>query len=84
VPLILAQLKDATVRQKNGKPFVSDNGNTIVDWKSGPIDNPSALEKQLKTMTGVVDSGIFAGVANSVIVAGQGFGIRYLNRTDSE
>ena len=80
VPLILAQLKDATVREENGKPFVSDNGNTIVDWKSGPIDNPAALEKQLKTMTGVVDSGVFAGVASSVIVAGRDFGIRHLNR----
>jgi len=80
VPLILAQLKDATVREENGKPFVSDNGNTIVDWKSGPINNPAALEKQLKTMTGVVDSGVFAGVASSVIVAGRDFGIRHLNR----
>jgi len=80
VPLILAQLKDATVREEDGKPFVSDNGNTIVDWKSGPIDNPGALEKQLKTMTGVVDSGVFAGVASSVILAGRDFGIRHLNR----
>src|SRR5262245_39018121 len=79
-PLILPQLKDAAVREKKGKPFVSDNGNTIVDWKSGPIDNPAALEKQLKTMTGVVDSGVFAGVASSVIVAGRDFGIRHLNR----
>jgi ribose 5-phosphate isomerase A len=81
VPLILPRLKDARVREKNGKPFVSDNGNAIVDWKSAPIENPATVEKQLKVMTGVVDSGIFAGVANCVIVAGQEFGIRYLNRT---
>ena len=80
VPLILPRLKDATVREKNGKPFVSDNGNAIVDWKSGPIENPATVEKQLKVMTGVVDSGIFAGVANCVIVAGRDFGIQYLNR----
>src|SRR5262249_12156062 len=80
VPLILAQLKDATVREPNGKPFVSDNGNTLVDCNSGPIDNPGVLEKQRKTMAGVVDSGIFAGVASSVIVAGRYFGIRHLNR----
>jgi len=80
VPLILPRLKDARVREKNGKRFFSDNGNAIVDWKSGPIENPATLEKQLKAMTGVVDSGIFAGVASSVIVAGHKFGIRYLNR----
>src|SRR5262249_12040629 len=79
VPLILRQLKDATVREKNGKPFISDNGNMILDWKSGSIDNPAALEEKLKGMTGVVDSGIFAGVASSVILAGQEFGIKYLN-----
>jgi ribose 5-phosphate isomerase A len=70
VPRILLQLKNVTVRQKNGRPFVSDNGNNILDWKSGPIEDPAALEKELKTMTGVVDSGIFANVANVVIVAG--------------
>jgi ribose 5-phosphate isomerase A len=70
VPRVLRQLGQASVRTKNDKPFVSDNGNYTVDWKSGPIDDPAAVEKQLKAMTGVVDSGIFTGVANLVIVAG--------------
>jgi ribose 5-phosphate isomerase A len=80
---IIIQLRqlggEAGVREKNGKPFVSDNGNTILDWKHGVIENPAALEKQLKGMTGVIDSGIFAGVANSVIVAASS-GIRKLGR----
>jgi len=80
---IMAQLRqlggDAVVREKNGRPFVSDNGNTIVDWKHGVIDDPVALEKKLKGMTGVVDSGIFAGVANTVIVAASS-GIRKIER----
>src|SRR5712691_9758979 len=74
VPPVLLRLQElggeARVREKNGQPFVSDNGNTIIDWKHGPIDDPPALEKQLKLITGVVDSGIFAKVANCVIVAG--------------
>jgi ribose 5-phosphate isomerase A len=70
VPRVLLRLKTATVREKNGRPFISDNGNNILDWKSAPIDDPAAMEKQLKAMTGVVDSGIFANVANVVIVAG--------------
>jgi len=80
---IMAQLRqlggDAVVREKNGRPFVSDNGNTIVDWKHGVIDDPVALEKKLKGMTGVVDSGIFAGIANTVIVAASS-GIRKIER----
>ncbi len=80
---VILQLKnlggEAVVREKNGKPFVSDNGNTILDWKHGIIDEPAVLEKQLKGMTGVVDSGIFAGVADSVIVAAPS-GIQKLGR----
>ena len=70
VPRVLLQLKQATVREKNRRPFISDNGNNILDWKSAPIDDPAAMENHLKAMTGVVDSGIFANVADVVIVAG--------------
>jgi len=79
VPRVLLQLKGAHVRERNGQPIVSDNSNTIVDWNHGEIENPAVLEKELKMMTGVVDSGIFAGVANCVIVAGDA-GIRRLAR----
>jgi len=67
------------LRQRDGKPFVSDNGNYIVDWWHGVIDQPWALEKQIKGVTGVVDSGIFAGIANQVIAATSS-GIRKLYR----
>jgi ribose 5-phosphate isomerase A len=67
------------LRQREGKPFISDNGNYILDWWRGVIDQPWALEKQIKGVTGVVDSGIFAGVANQVIAATSS-GIRKLYR----
>jgi ribose 5-phosphate isomerase A len=70
VPRVLRELQHASVRTRDGKTFVSDNGNHTLDWKSGPIEDPAGIEKQLKSMTGVVDSGIFTGVANVVIVAG--------------
>ena len=80
VLLLVQQLRgEARVRERNGLPFVSDNGNSIVDWNHGIIDDPTTLEKQLKAMTGVVDSGIFANVAHCAIVAG-GQGIRKLER----
>jgi len=77
VPRVLLELKDARVREKDGKPFITDNGNVILDWKHEVTESPAVLEKQLKAMTGVVDSGIFAGVANCVIVAARD-GIRKL------
>jgi ribose 5-phosphate isomerase A len=68
------------VRERDGKEFVSDNQNLILDWKYGVVDHPMLLEKQLKAVTGVVDSGIFAHVAALAIVAGAG-GIRKLERS---
>ena len=83
VDVVTARLRslggEVTVRQKNGQVFVSDNANTILDWAHGVIDHPEILEKQIKALTGVVDSGIFARVAATVIVAGGG-GIRKLDR----
>jgi ribose 5-phosphate isomerase A len=67
------------IREKNGRPFVSDNGNTILDWQHDAIDDPSGVEQKLKAITGVVDSGIFSKVAAMVIVAG-GTSIRKLSR----
>ncbi|PYS40677.1 MAG: ribose 5-phosphate isomerase A [Acidobacteria bacterium] len=79
-PRVLIQLGNARVRERNGQLFVSDNGNALLDWNHGAIEDTAGLEKQLKAMTGVVDSGIFAGVASCVIVAGSA-GVRKLYRS---
>ncbi len=67
------------IRVQNGGPFKSDNGNHVVDWYYRSVDNPAALEAQLKSMSGVVDSGIFANMAHRVIVAGVS-GVRTMDR----
>jgi ribose 5-phosphate isomerase A len=81
VPGVLLRLNElggeARIREKDGKPFVSDNGNVLVHWSHGVIEDPGAMERQLKSLTGVVDSGVFAGVASCVIVAGSS-GLRRL------
>jgi len=59
----------AAIRQRQGQAFVSDNGNLILDWQYGRIENPFEVESKLKAITGVVDSGIFARVAAMVVVA---------------
>jgi len=66
------------VRLAGGEVFVSDNGNHILDWHVDPIQEPGKLEHRLKSITGVVDSGIFAGITDRVIVAGP-LGVRMLN-----
>ncbi len=68
------------LRRVDGEPFVSDNGNHVVDWRVEPIDDPAALERDLKGITGVVDSGLFTNMADRVIVAGAS-GVRSLERS---
>ena len=83
IPWVIRQLHElggnAGIRQRNGQPFVSDNGNNVLDWNHGMIDDAANLEKQLKSIVGVVDSGIFSNIATFVIVAGAA-GIRKLTR----
>jgi len=59
----------ATLRRDNRKIFISDNGNYIIDLKCSPLEDPEAVEKQLKLCPGVVDVGIFTDLADEVYVA---------------
>ena len=63
----------------NGAPFVTDQGNYILDSAFGPIADPLSLGARLDAQTGIVCHGLFLGLANEVIVAGAS-GIRYLKR----
>lgn len=54
----------------DGKPFVTDNGNYIIDCAFGSIDDPEALDDALKLVPGVVESGLFLGIADVGIIAG--------------
>jgi len=49
-------------------PIMTDNGNFILDADFGPIDNPDKLNAELKLIPGVVETGLFIGIANIVYV----------------
>jgi ribose 5-phosphate isomerase A len=51
----------------DGKPFLTDNGNYILDCGTGPIPNPAALETELRAIPGVVGTGLFLGMADTVL-----------------
>ncbi len=57
------------LRAKEGNPFVTDQGNYILDCTFGPIANATQLAQQLKQRTGIVDSGLFIGLVTDLIVA---------------
>lgn len=62
-----------------GDPYLTDQGNYILDTAFGPIADPVTLGARLDARTGIVAHGLFLGLASEVIVAGE-LGIRYLKR----
>jgi len=52
-----------------GKPFVSDNGNLILDLFGCDWREPATLAARLKATTGVVDHGLFLGLASTALIA---------------
>lgn len=54
----------------NGQPYLTDNGNLIVDCHFGRIDEPEELDGALKLIPGVVENGLFIDIADLAIIAG--------------
>lgn len=59
-------------RGKNRKPYTTDNCNYVIDAKFHQLHDPAALERKINDIPGVVDNGIFIGLADSVIVGHEG------------
>jgi ribose 5-phosphate isomerase A len=66
-------------RDKDGHAFVTDSGHWILDAAPGRIVDPKSLANRLATIPGVVEHGLFIGIAQSAILAGKD-GIRVVER----
>ncbi|NER30764.1 MAG: ribose-5-phosphate isomerase RpiA [Symploca sp. SIO1C4] len=53
---------------KKAGPVITDQGNMVIDVKFDSIANPAELEKTLNNIPGVLENGLFVGVANVVLV----------------
>ena len=62
---------------RDGPPFLTDQGNFIVDWSSGEIDNPSFFADRLSRRAGIVEHGLFIGTTSDIII-GFARGIEHL------
>jgi ribose 5-phosphate isomerase A len=62
---------EARVRQKDGRPFETDNGNYILDCKFEEIADPESLERSIKLVPGVVENGLFVGIADVLVIGFQ-------------
>ena len=66
-----------SLRLAGDKPFVTDGGHLILDCAFGAIADPEALSADLFAIPGVVEHGLFLGLAGAAIVAGSsGISIR--------
>jgi len=61
------------------KPYLTDNQNVILDCTFGAIEAPAALHAALRSIHGVVDTGLFVGLTSTVLVGGPG-GLSELQR----
>jgi ribose 5-phosphate isomerase A len=65
------------LRLAKGAPFVTDGGNYIADCAIADLADPAAVQRRLDAQVGVVETGLFLGMASLVIV-GTATGIRRL------
>jgi ribose 5-phosphate isomerase A len=66
-------------RKSDGHPFVTDGGHWILDAALGRIPEPASLAERLARIPGVVEHGLFLGLAQTAILAGRG-GITLVER----
>ncbi|MGF9966985.1 ribose 5-phosphate isomerase A [Bacillus rhizoplanae] len=67
-----------TLRLQNNQPYITDNGNFIVDCAFPDfITNPIETHQFLKTLTGVVETGLFINMAQ-IVVIGENNGVKKL------
>ena len=61
---------EVVVRQRDGKDFITDNGNLIADCSFRAIPDPVLLNQQLHEIPGVVETGLFLNSVVSEVIAG--------------
>lgn len=59
---------DPSPRVTDGRLFQTDNGNHILDCKISVLTNPAELEQAIQAVPGVVGTGLFLGMAHTVLV----------------
>jgi ribose 5-phosphate isomerase A len=76
-PLVAKKISDLGARvvrrvDSSGKPYVTDEGHHILDCHFGKIPDPAALARALSETPGIVEHGLFVGMATVVVMAKHG------------
>lgn len=65
--------------KSDGSSYLTDNGNPILDCSFGQIENPAALAEKLSSIPGIVEHGLFIGLAERVLI-GRAEGVEEIRR----
>jgi ribose 5-phosphate isomerase A len=60
------------VRQQEGRDYLTDNGNLILDCGTAPIADPHGLELSIRGISGVVGTGLFLAMADTILIERSG------------
>lgn len=84
-PLVSMKVKEMggrpILRERMDKtgPFITDSGNFILDVHFGPIENPRLLDSKLRSIPGLIETGLFIGMADIAYIGSPG-GVRKLGK----
>jgi len=73
-------LKPSVRMGADGREFLSDNGNLVMDCGTSVVEAPARLERELLAIPGVVGTGLFIGIASVVLVGNSDGSITTLER----
>jgi ribose 5-phosphate isomerase A len=85
ISAISAALPRARIRQRKHElaPFVTDNGNAVIDCSLGPIADPEISDIVLRSIHGVVATGLFGASLTTAVLVGDDGGVRELTRPNN-
>jgi ribose 5-phosphate isomerase A len=72
---------ESELRRANGPIVVTDNGNNILDCQIGPLTEPAELNRSIRAIPGVVETGLFLSM-NPIVLVQDGQTIRELRHDD--
>lgn len=72
--------RSAVLRLKDDAPFLTDGGHFILDLHLGRIGQPAALSARLTAIPGVIETGLFVGIADTVVIGHENGDAEVLSR----
>jgi ribose 5-phosphate isomerase A len=73
---------DPKIRMVDEKPYMTDNGNLIVDCSFEEIRKPEQLNDQLKAIPGVVENGLFVNMVSTLVIGYKDGTVKVVDKTN--